>query len=53
MAETDDGGRGLGAAFVPPNLVAFMALVALVQAGGGWDLLGQQPGCWTCSTAAA
>jgi hypothetical protein len=40
MAETDDGGRGLGAAFALPYLVAAMALAALVQAGGVWDLLG-------------
>jgi uncharacterized membrane protein YbhN (UPF0104 family) len=40
MAETDDGGRGLGAAFALPYLVALAAVLALVHAGGIWELLG-------------
>jgi len=39
-SETGDAGRGLSAAFALAYLVAAVALVALVHAGGIWNLLG-------------
>jgi uncharacterized membrane protein YbhN (UPF0104 family) len=39
-AETDDGDRGLTAAFVLAYVIALAALVALVIEGGVWNLLG-------------